>query len=192
LDDSIVPRDRLLEYFNRKPKQLKGDKFLYELVTNANQRIYCSQLRYLFTQQGNGTQEFKSKQNFKEEDGFMLGEGWYERPVEITDKKTLDDCYKRLKQLDREQETIKDWNDYGRLQDIQDERKQILDFIHECTPLLKKKIKVIHNKIHDDYRAIYKAINRSIDLIAIDRPDLIPYIKEHLEIGLFCIWKEDI
>jgi len=187
----IVPKERLLLHLGRIAKPLKGDRQFLELLYHPNQRIHSSQLKNLFNEQGKGTKEFESMADFEEKDGISIGYGWCELPIEITDRHTLHDCWLRLKQLAREEESVEDWNDFGRLQDIRDERQWILDFIKECVTA-SGKIKCLSNKQYDDYRSVLKTLNRSIRQIAIDEPDLIPYINEHLHIGVYCVWQEAI
>lgn len=189
MGDTIVPQQRLLRHLCRKSKPLKGDKILLELVYHPDQLIHSSQLNNLFNEQGRGKQEFADMANPDEESLINIGFGWCELPIEITDKRTLTECRKRLRQLAQEEEELEDWNDFGRLQDIRDEKQQILEFIKLCVSS-SGKIKSLFNKQYNDYQAILKTLNRSIEKIGLSEPDLVPYIREHLVIGVYCQWKE--
>lgn len=191
MSDFIIPRCELLNYLNRKLKKLRGDWLFIELLFHPNQLIHCSRLKNLFNKQARGTQEFEVKENFDEDSGIQVGYGWDEAPIKYLDYRALKECYEELKLLAQEEEVCEDWNDFGRLQDIRDERSKIKEYISECIDAAGK-IKDIRNKQHNDYRSVYKTLQRSIDQIRIDLPELIPYIDEHLVIGIYCEWKEAI
>lgn len=189
MDDVIVPRERLLRHLCRKSKPLRGDRYLLELLTHPNQPIHSSQLKNLFNEQGRGKQEFEDMANFKAGTGINLGYGWCELPIEMTDMRTLTECWIKLRQLAEQEAILEDWNDLARLDEIRDEKQQILDFVRSCVNK-NGKIKCLRNKQYDDYRAVLKTLNRTKAEIAKLDPELLAYIEEHLVIGVYCQWKE--
>lgn len=189
MGDTIAHRERLLRHLCRKSKPLRGERYLLELLSHPNQPIHSSRLKNLFNEQGRGKQEFEDMANFNQESGINIGFGWCELPIEMTDMRTLAECREWLRQLNEEEEQLEEWNDFGRLQDIRDEKQSILAFIHECVTAAGK-IKTMRSKQYDDYRAVLKTLNRTVKEIALTEPDLVPYINEHLVIGVYCQWRE--
>lgn len=190
MDDVASQRRRLLSRLEHKPKLLKGDKYLIEILYHYNRYILSSKLKNLWNQQGKGSVEIGTDPEYQQpESGISFG--YSPLSIEITDEVTIEQCKAMLIDLIAEEAELDEWNDIGRLADIRREKEGLIRYLTECLTANGTIVKISDQQIAD-YRHVQKAIKRCRDSLAKTEPDLAILIDEHLETGVYCIWREAV
>lgn len=177
---------RLIHYLSSKAISRKGEKYLLELLSHPDQRIHSSQLRNLYNLPGKSAGELQTL-SLPESALAGIELGYTEQPIPITDHQTLDACKKRLRRLNELLEQKSEWNDDAAVDELLTEKQTLVDYLLSCLTSTGE-IKSLLDQSHADYRALLQAINRCKEQIALEQPDLLPYISQHLVIGIYCIW----
>lgn len=167
-----------------------GARFLLELITHPNQPIHATQLRYLHSLPLLDRPEYKpdvNNQTYKSSKS-NLANPFDETSVRYCDQQTITEIKQRLNKLLAMKDQAKEWNDYGRLEEIYDEEQILVDYLKKAFNR-NGQPRYLRNKSKDDYSYVKKNLSRIISRIRQLDPAQAEMIEKHLKTGLRFVWK---
>jgi len=182
---------RLLIYQENGKLKCKsiGYAFLVELASKPNATIHCSQLRNLYNLPGRGAEEMSIAYKDKEREELNFCISSSPLPIQVIDEQTLQQTKQRLQSLIALEAELLNWNDLARLDEVRSEKEQLVEYLKECLDR-KGRIRSLNQTANNDYRMVYRSINRVICKIREIDPELAEEVLKHLETGIYFKWKE--
>ena len=150
-------------------KYYKGFSYINEIITHPNVQIpnvllaaeRCSLREFPghLMQDGFSTEESLYRQQFQI--------AYYEPGIELTDLRTISDCFERLNQLNQKIAVIKtlEKRDDRQLGLLEDEVRDILKYLRETYDFDKKMVKRTRTAMNRIYQRLYTAVWRAIKLV---------------------------
>ena len=107
----------------------------------------------------------------------------------VIDSRTLAECLKFLTYLKGKMEQCRENNDYAKLDDLENEHKQVLDYLVCATNKLGKPYS-FKTKRESDYNCIRMAFRRLLAKLQTYDPELADYVSGHLDMKGKFMWRE--
>ena len=186
MSESFISADEILRRACTRFSRCSSLRFLEGVLTHPNQPFHPTVLRHA-----------EHLEYYCNELEFAVMHGKYEyiRCTEpddryhVIDEKTLADCLKFLTYLKGKMEQCREENNFARLDDLETEYKQVLDYLaHAVNP--QGKPYSFKTRRESDYRCIHIAFRRLLAKLHSCDPELADYIEAHLEMKGKFMWRE--
>jgi len=113
-----------------------------------------------------------------------------EQPIEMTDKKTLDQIKKAVEALYYQLNKAKENNDLAAASDCKSQLEKYDDYVSKSTTP-NGKIRYFANKTRRHQSSVYRAVQKFIKLLRKIDPAEAEHIAKHVVIGRVCYWSVD-